>query len=338
MNNSVSDPAPVLELIEAFRRSKIMFGAVSLGVFEQLAAGPASAETLAKELNADSDALERLLNACVAMQLLTRDGDQFANTPIATTYLCRESPRQLTGYINFSNKILWQLWENLEDAVRDGTNRWRQTFSSDGPIFANLFSTEEAKREFSIGMHGFGQISSPAVVAAFDLGRFQRMVDLGGATGHLVIAACQRYPNLRAVVLDLQSVIPLAQEKIADAQLADRIEIVAGDFFVDPLPKGDLYAVGRILHDWSEDKIDHLLRRIYESLPPNGALLIAEKLLNDDKIGPMWAHLQSLNMLVVAEGKERTLLEYTALLKKAGFSKIEASRTPGPLDAILAYR
>jgi acetylserotonin N-methyltransferase len=226
----------------------------------------------------------------------------------------------------------------LEDAVREGTHRWRQTFGWDGPIFGNLFSTEEAKREFSLGMHGFGQISSPAVVAAFDLGRFQRMVDLGGATGHLVIAACGRYPNLRAVVFDLPAVIPLAQEKISGSGLADRIEIVPGDFFVDPLPKGDLYAVGRILHDWSEDKIDHLLRRIHESLPPNGALLIAEKLLDDDKKGPMWAHLQSLNMLVVAEGKERTLPEYTALLKRAGFSRIEAHRTSGPLDAILAWR
>jgi acetylserotonin N-methyltransferase len=175
-------------------------------------------------------------------------------------------------------------------------------------------------------------------VAAFDLGRFQRMVDLGAATGHLVIAACERYPQLRAVVFDLQSVIPLAQEQVADSRLTDRIDIVAGDFFVDPLPKGDLYAVGRILHDWSEGKIDLLLRRIYDSLPASGALLIAEKILDDDKKGPMRAHLQSLNMLVVAEGKERTLPEDTTLLKKAGFSKIEARRTPGPLDAILAYR
>jgi acetylserotonin O-methyltransferase len=338
MNDSAPDPAPVLELIEAFRRSKIMFAAVSLGVFEQLSSGPASAKALAKELKADSGALERLLDACVAMRLLTREGDQYANSPTATTYLCRDSPRQLTGYVNFSNKFLWQLWGNLEDAVREGTHRWRQAFGWDGPIFGNLFSTEEAKREFSLGLHGFGQISSPAVVAAFDLGRFERMVDLGGATGHLVIAACGGYPNLRAILFDLPAVVPLAQEKIAGSGLADRIEIVAGDFFVDPLPKGDLYAVGRILHDWSEDKIDHLLRRIYESLPSNGALLIAEKLLDDDKKGPMWAHLQSLNMLVVAEGKERTLPEYTALLKRAGFSKIEARRVPGPLDAILAWR
>ena len=238
MNSSVSDPSPALELIEAFRRSKIMFAAVSLGVFEQLSASPASVETLAKELKADLDALERLLNACVAMQLLTREGDQYANPPIATTYLCRESPRQLTGYINFSNKFLWQLWENLEDAVREGTNRWRQTFGWDGPIFGNLFSTEEAKREFSLGMHGFGQISSPAVVAAFDLGHFQRMVDLGGATGHLVIAACQRYPNLRAVVFDLPGVVPLAQEKITDSGLADRIEIVRRRFLCRSTTQG----------------------------------------------------------------------------------------------------
>jgi O-methyltransferase len=59
-----------------------------------------------------------------------------------------------------------------------------------GCIFANLFRTEEMKREFSLGMHGYGQISSPQVVTAFDLSRFQRLADLGGATGHLAIAAC----------------------------------------------------------------------------------------------------------------------------------------------------
>jgi acetylserotonin N-methyltransferase len=185
-------------------------------------------------------------------------------------------------------------------------------------------------------MHGQGQLSSPEVVAAFDLGRFRRLVDLGGATGHLAVAACRRYPQLRAVVFDLPDVLPLARELVAATDVADRIEFVAGDFFTGPLPEGDLFALGRILHDWNEEKVLRLLQRIRERLPSGGALLVAEKLLDDDRTGPSWAVLQSLNMLVCTEGKERTLDEYRALLLRVGFIRVEGLRTPSPLDALLA--
>jgi acetylserotonin N-methyltransferase len=99
-----------------------------------------------------------------------------------------------------------------------------------------------------------------------------------------------------------------------------------------------LYSLGRILHDWSEDKIRLLLRKIGEALPPGGGLLIAEKLLDEDKSGPTPAQMQSLNMLICTEGKERTLSEYTTLLREAGFASVEARRTGTPLDAILAIK
>jgi acetylserotonin O-methyltransferase len=216
-----ADPAVVLDLLEAFRRSKVMFAATALGVFDRLKAGPASAPALAKDLQVNCDGLERLLNACVSLRLLSRNGSDYQNTPAANLYLCRGSTSQLTGYVSFSNNLLWKLWDHLEDAVRQGTNRWHQAFGWDGPIFANLFRTEEMKREFSLGMHGYGQISSPQVVTAFDLSRFQCLADLGGATGHLAIAACQRYPKMKAVVFDLPEVIPLAKETINDASLSN---------------------------------------------------------------------------------------------------------------------
>ncbi|HLN27379.1 MAG TPA: class I SAM-dependent methyltransferase [Gemmataceae bacterium] len=332
------DPSLVLELMDGFRFSKAMFAAISLGVFDRLADGPASLAVLAKDLNVQSDALERLLGACVAVRLLTQSAGQYANTPTASVYLCKNSPRRLTGYINYSNMILWQLWARLEDAVREGTNRWKQAFGTDGPIFAHIFRSDESKHEFLMGMHGYGMISSPEVVATHDLSRFRKLVDLGGATGHLAIAACSRYPNLRAVVFDLPAVVPVAREQIQASPVADRVETVAGDFFADALPEADLFAVGRILHDWSEEKIHKLLRKIYDRLPVGGALLVAEKLLNDDKSGPPWAVSQSLNMLLVTEGKERALGEYTTLLKAAGFGQVEGRRTNSPLDAILAVK
>lgn len=340
MANDISTPdaSPVLELLGAFRRSKTMFAAVTLGVFDALSGGPRSLDELAGKIGADADALERLLDACVGLQLLCRRGDRYENAPVAATYLTSASPHRLTGYINYSNEVMWQLWSHLEDAVREGTHRWKQTYGWDGPIFSHFFKTDAAKREFLMGMHGFGLISSPAVVDAFDLGRFTRFVDLGGATGHLAIAACRRWPHLCGVVFDLPEAVPLAGEIVRAASASDRIEIVAGDFFSDPLPPGDLFALGRILHDWSEEKILILLRRIHDALPPGGAVLVVEKLLSDDKSGPPWAQLQNLNMLTCTEGKERTLGEYETLLKQSGFADVTGCRTPSPADAILAVK
>jgi acetylserotonin O-methyltransferase len=349
---TIPDPTVVLNLLTAFRESKAMFAAVSLGVFDALAEGPKSVAALAKTLGTNIISLERLLDACVGLQLLSRctgpistsqrgandAANLYAITPAALTYLTKNSPRRLTGYINRSNEVMWRLWANLEDAIREGTHRWKQTFGEEGEIFAHFFRDEEAKHEFLMGMHGFGMISSPHVVSAFDLSGFRRFVDLGGATGHLAIAACQRWPGLKATVFDLPEAAPLARQIVGASPVADRIDVAPGDFFVDRLPNGDLYAVGRILHDWSEEKIDKLVGKIFDQLPQGGALLIAEKLLNDDKSGPRWAQLQDLNMLTCTEGRERTLGEYEVLLRRAGFKSITGARTASPLDAVLAVK
>jgi acetylserotonin O-methyltransferase len=300
----------VLDLIEAFRRSKTMFAAVELGIFD--GARPA-----------DCKELTRLLDACVALGLLEKHGEDYSNTAVAQKYLRSTSAGTLSGYIRYSNSALYPMWAHLEDAVREGTHRWKQTFGLDGPIFSHFFRTEAAMRDFQRGMHGFGQLSSPAVVAAFDLSRFRRLVDLGGGTGHLAQAARARYPQLETAVFDLPAVA---------RTYPDTIE---GDFFTDPLPEADLYSLGRILHDWSEEKIRRLLAKIYTALPAGGALLIAEKLLDEHNVP---AHMQSLNMLVVTEGRERSAAEYEALLGAAGFSKIESRRTGTPLDAVLAIK
>ena len=333
------DPTRVLDVLNAFRKSKVLFAAVALGVFDALAAGPKPAAVLAKALKCDPDALERLLGACAMLGLLTRGADgAFANTPAATAYLTGDSPRRMLGYIGFSDRVLWPMWANLAGAVREGTHRWKQTYGWDEPIFDSFFKDDAQKREFLLGMHGYGLISSPQVVNAVDLSKYRTFVDLGGATGHLTAAACRRWPNLSGVVFDLPGALPLAREVVGATEVSHRIAFAGGDFFADPLPPGDVYALGRILHDWSEPKIAALLRKIHAALPAGGAVLIAEKLLHDDKAGPEWAVLQSLNMLVVTEGKERTLGEYEALLTAAGFADVVGVRTPSPLDAVLAVK
>jgi acetylserotonin N-methyltransferase len=327
----MTDPTPIIELIYAFRRSKTMFAAASLGVFERLHQSPAGPDAFP---NLNRGAIERLLDACVSIGLLAKEGGLYRNTPLTERYLCRSSPDTMVGYVLYSNRALFPMWANFEDAIREGTNRWEPTFGwPAGELFQHFFKTDAARRDFLLGMHGFGQMSSPKLVRAFDLSRFRRLVDLGGATGHLALAAVDAYPRMTAAVFDLPGAIDFAREFAGD-----RIDLIAGDFFKDDLPPADLYAVGRILHDWSEHKIPRLLAKVHASLPKGGALLIAEILLDDDKTGPVDAHMQSLNMLVCTEGKERSLPEYRALLEEAGFRDVEGRRTGTPLDAVLAIK
>lgn len=336
---NLPDPASVIDLIESFRRSKTMFAAVVLGVFDRLERAPADAAALASDIHAQTDPIERLLDACVGLGLLHKQDDKYANNAVASTYLCRASEHTLAGYILYSNDVLFRLWTHLEDAVREGGHRWKQAFGSDGGIFEHFFRTEDAMRTFLQGMHGFGLLSSSKVVAAFDLSRFHVLVDLGGATGHLAIAACERYPDLRAVVVDLQQVIGLARDEVQRSPgLSTRIKLEARDFFADDLPEADLFAVGQILHDWSEAKIRILLAKIHRRLPAGGGLLIVEKLLADDKSGPTSVQMQSLNMLLCTEGKERSLSEYRALLEAAGFQSVRGCITGAPFDAVLAIK
>ena len=341
--SGTQDPIPpysgIVELLDGFKASKAMFTAVSLGIFDRLHRAPASCSELAAGLNCAEHALERLLGFCAAKELIVQDDQgRWSNTPASDRYLRIESPDTLAGYVLCADRMQFRLWAHLEDAVREGSNRWEQEFGRKDGVFDYFFKTKEDKEIFLRGMNGFGRISSPLAVAAFDLSRYRRMADLGGATGHLVIAACRRYPQMTACVYDLPSVTPVAQRAIAEEGLTERIDTVDGDFFKDTLPEADIYGFGRILHDWSDEQVRFLLKKTYECLPVGGALIICEHILNERKDGPATALLQSMNMLVVAEGRERSASEYEALVREAGFTEFQFQVTGGPVDAMLAVK
>lgn len=334
MNHS-PEAALILDLVEAFRRSKTMFTAVQLGIFDALAETPQSVSQLAEKLTLNEGALQRLLTGCIALGLLLQDNSAFHNTAAATRFLTSNSPDTLAGYIRYSDQSLYPLWGRLEEAVRTGTNRWEEVFGSRSALFDFYFRNDQSAASFLGGMHGFGQLASQRVVTAFDLSGFKHLVDLGGATGHLCTAACNAWPQLRATVLDLPVVEKFARPYIGTSE---RIQFAAADFFADPLPDADLYSLGRILHDWTDEKIIRLLDKIVASLPGGGGLLIAETLFSDDKSGPTYTAMQDLNMLVCTEGRERTRGEYSQLLRNAGFSTVKFQETGSLVDAILAIK
>ena len=335
---NIPDAAPVIDLIEAFRRSKTLFTAVTMGIFERLHERPMTAAALAQALATNPGATKELLDGCASLGLLAKHEGVYSNQPVAETYLWPGSAYYLGGYIEYSDQALYPMWGNLASAVREGGPRWGQTFGFQGPLFNHFFRTPEAQRAFLVGMHGFGMLSSPRVVDAFDLSGFQTLADLGGATGHLAIVACERYPGLRGIVFELPGPAAMARERVALSSARERIRVIEGDFFEDDLPPADLYALGRILHDWPEPQIARLLGKIFSALPSEGGLLVAEKLLHEDGVGPVSANMQSLNMLICAEGKERSLGGYKRLLRNAGFALGDGWRTGAPLDAILAIK
>ncbi len=332
------DPQIVLDCLDGFRRSKVMFTAAKLGVFDVLEGATHGSRELAKRFDCREEALARLLDACVGLGLLEKRAGMYRNSEVASKYLARSSAESLVGYALYSETALYPLWGKLDDAVREGSNRWHDVFGGEDNFFANVYSKRSSMRDFIAGMHGFGVMSSPAVVAAVDLSGFRKMVDLGGGSGHLAIEACRRNPELRAVVFDLPSVCEVAREMIAAAGMSGQVKTLQGDFFRDELPRGDLYALSRIIHDWDEARIQLILRKCFDLLPRGGAVLIAERLLNDDKTGPAGALLQSLNMLVATHGRERTGSEYRELLANVGFREVTTARTGSVLDAILARK
>src|SRR4051812_39851803 len=130
-------------------------------------------------------------------------------------------------------------------------------------------------------MTGLSRLTFEVFAEKFDFSPFKTLCDIGGATGLLCTEVARRQPHLRCISFDLPVVEPIAKKSIAALNLSDRVTTASGDFFKDPLPKADLITMGMILHDWNLEKKLHLIRAAYNALPPGGALVVIEALIDD---------------------------------------------------------
>jgi hypothetical protein len=200
----------------------------------------------------------------------------------------------------------------------------------------------EVLATFWEAMHAMSTLTAQALGAAFDLGRYRRLLDVGGGSGAFDIVLCQRYPHLRATVYDLEHVTDIAGRNVKDAALSDRITVTPGDFFADAgFPDGhDLHLFSMIMHDWNDEHDRQLLRKSFESLDSGGTVLICELLVDDDKTGPAPAALMSLNMLIECEGRNYTAAEYTGWLTDVGFvdPQVIPFEAPGANGIVIARK
>ncbi|XP_075887199.1 putative bifunctional dTTP/UTP pyrophosphatase/methyltransferase protein isoform X2 [Nelusetta ayraudi] len=332
----------IIQLMEGFKASKALFTASNVGLFDVLRRRPElDAAEVAQELKASVRGTERLLEACVSLGLLKSkerpsQTPVYKNTSLSKRFLLSDTPFSLRGYIQHCDKTVWPLFSHLEEAVQEGSNQHQRAFgkTSEDLFQDAVYNNQEAKLRFMGAMHSIARVTGKAVATAFDLSRFKTACDLGGCTGALAYEFTKAHPELTVTVFDLPAVVDLS-EHFHPRHTDNRVSFVAGDFFKDDLPKADLYILARVLHDWSDEKVNILLNKIAEACTPGCAVLVAETIL--DRESP-YAALQSLNMLVQTEGRERTKRQYADLLRQHGFGAVRTVQTSNFLDAFMARK
>ncbi|XP_063306250.1 probable bifunctional dTTP/UTP pyrophosphatase/methyltransferase protein [Pelobates fuscus] len=329
-------PSNILKLLDGFKASKALFVASKFKIFDKLKEnGTSKAVEIADMINASVRGTERILDACVALGLLEKTHQVYSNTKEANTFLASDGEFSVHDYIIHTNDNLWPMFTHLESAVRDGTRHRENSLmkSTETSHCVAHHCHPEAKKQFMSAMHGILKITSNDVAAAFDLSKFDSACDLGGCTGALAYELVHLYPNMRVNVFDLPEVIQhTPQFQNSDSS---RITFTAGNFFEDSLPEAELYILARIVHHYSDEQLNCLLRKISEKCHKgSGALLVAEIVLDEEKKKPR-ALLQSLSM---NEGKERSSTEYCKLLENFGFNSVQIKITENLLDAILATK
>ncbi|XP_016419810.1 acetylserotonin O-methyltransferase [Sinocyclocheilus rhinocerous] len=336
-------PRKILQYMEGFLVSKTLFCACELGVFERLQGSQSSASDLALALGCSEDGIERLLNSCVSLELLTANTDPhgtvlYSNTDMSSMFLIKSSPRSLCQSIEYSSRTIYLCWHYLSDAVREGKNQYEKAFGVNSKdLFEAMYRSDEEMVKFMHLMNSIWNICGRDVITAFDLSPFRCICDLGGCSGALAKQCVSAFPESTVTIFDLPKVVRTSQQHFVSNQ-DERICFCEGDFFKDELPQADLYILARILHDWTDQRSVELLTKIYQSCRTGGGVLLVEALLYEDNSGPLTAQLYSLNMLVQTEGRERKASDYSRLLRAAGFTHIQIHNTCKIYDAILARK
>jgi hypothetical protein len=144
---------------------------------------------------------------------------------------------------------------------------------------------------------------------------------------------------LTCTTFDLPAVEPVARKHIDAVGLRGRVATASGDFFKDPLPRADVVTMGMILHDWNLEKKRHLIQAAYDALPPGGAFVAIEALIDDARRENLFGLLMSLNMLIeFGDAFDFSGADFRSWCRDAGFTRFEVIHLAGPTSAAVAYK
>jgi len=319
----------VLADVRGFLKSRVILTAAELDLFTRLDKGQATADDLAEELMCDKRCLTRLLDSLVAFKLLSKQDSLYQNSERGTLLSGKHPETELPMVLHLNG--LWETWGGLTETVKSGTNPKRRPVSERG---------DDGLEAFIGAMHVVGRSLSREIAEAYDLSPFQKLLDIGGATGTYIVAFLEKNPRMTAVLFDLPDVIPMAKKRLERKGLLDRVELVSGDFYTDELPKGcDLALLSAIIHQNSPQENLNLYRKIHRALVLGGKVLIRDHVMNPDRTFPPQGTLFAINMLVNTEGGDTyTFDEIKNSLEAAGFGKVKLVRQGERMDCLVEAR
>lgn len=335
-------PDHLLRVGFGFLGAKALLSAVELELFQALGADALTGAELQARLGLHPRGVFDILDALVALGVLDRDGDgeagRYRNTPAAARFLDKTSPAYVGGILEMANARLYRFWGDLTEALRTGRPQNEVKHTGAG-MFEELYREPARLEQFMRAMAGISAGNFRLFAEKFDFGRYRTLTDVGGATGQLSVFVAQRHAHMTCTTCDLPAVVPIAQRTIEAAGLGARVTAAPLDFFAQPIPKADVVTMGMILHDWNLEKKRHLIRAAYDALPPGGAFVAIENLIDDARRENAFGLLMSLNMLIeFGDAFDFTGADFAGWCREAGFRRFEVIPLAGPASAAVAYK
>ena len=324
MDPAEMNPGPLFEISGYYWKTCTLHAAVKLDIFTAIGERTLTAVDVAGTITGDTRAVAMLLNALVAMELLEKKGDHFANTPVARTFLSKSSERYI-GYMIMHHHHLVQSWAQLDVAVKTG----RPTRGD------AAFGDEERRESFLMGMFNLAMGIAPTVASEIDLGGRRRLLDLGGGPGTYAIHFCMANPGLAATIFDLPTTRPFAEKTLARFNLADRIDFQPGSYLSDEIPgRYDAAWLSHILHGEGPADCLEIIKKTVSVLEPDGIIIIHDFILENSMDSPLFPALFALNMLLGTEsGQSYSQAQLQEMLEKAGARDIERLPFKGPTES-----
>jgi SAM-dependent methyltransferase len=330
-------PDRIMQLGLGFWGSKALLSAVELGLFTELAGGPLHGDEIARRLKLHERSARDFLDALVALGMLSRSGQTYANTAETGLFLDRRKPSYVGGILEMANARLYPFWNSLTQALHTG--KPQNEAKGGGNPFDTLYADPARLRQFLASMTGLSMGSAQAIAAKFPWQKYKTFVDVGCAQGGLPVQLALVQKHLTGGGYDLPVVGPIFDEYVRSFELKDRLTFHPGDFMRDPLPKADVLIMGHILHDWDLVQKKMLIAKAYASLPPGGALIAFDAIIDDDRSKNAIGLLMSLNMLIETPGGfDYTGADGCRWFKEAGFKETRVEPLVGPDSMVIGIK
>ena len=316
----------LFKMAMAFQVSKALFVGNELDVFSLLAKRPAPVETLARKLCLHPRPLARLLNALVACGLLKKQNEKFSNTLTADAFLVKGEPEYFGDYLSIVNDVS-ETWGRYEEVIRG--NHSLPLFQKDTPQASGSARVLDGRqhqlvRRVMLAQEAFSYRQAHVLPAVYNFSRHSLLLDIGGGTGIFSVMAVKAQPHLNAIVFDMPAVCAVARERIKLYKAAKKVTVQEGNILTDELPGGaDVALISTVLDGYDEPECRMLLEKVFSALTPRGVLIVNETMLNEDRTGPLFPALFSLELMVERNtGDARTEEEIRRWMKDAGFVAI----------------